>query len=243
MTACLAAAQTAKLTGDLNVTGKVNCADLSTDSLYASKDLEVEGDISLTSMTAERLNTQQITASTLGASGGVLRIQGDVVISRTSTVASASYLQLQTWVEVSEDDFDTGLNGWTDIGRSTCGLGNWFLGGYCNASSQETRKTFTLPPHRSVRVTANYHMLDRWEGETGYLKAGDEYIWTLAGDISHGKGVDVCGGPEVDTRLGAVIDVVFTHSSKHLELSFGATLQGDPCTASYGIDEVMVYIQ
>jgi len=54
-------------------------------------------------------------------------------------------------------------------------------------------KVFTLPPHTAVRVTAIYHMFDKWQGETGFLKADSAYVWTLSTDISSSQGLNVCG--------------------------------------------------
>ena len=224
------------------VTGTVNCADLNTNSLTASASVQVTASVSVQSLTAASLEAGQVTANSLAPSGDVLRIQGDVVISRTA-VSSASYLQLQSWREVSEDDFEVDVGGWTDVGLSSCGAGNWFLGGHCKVSKDQVSKVFTLPPHTAVRVTANYHMFDKWQGETGFLKADSAYVWTLSTDISSSQGLNVCGGPEADPRLGAAVDVHFKHSAKRLQLAFGSTLKGDPCVASYGIDEIVVYIQ
>lgn len=47
----------------------------------------------------------------------------------------------------------------------------WFLGGPCVIADGEVRKTFTdLPPHTQIKVTAQYHFIDNWQGETGYAK-------------------------------------------------------------------------
>lgn len=224
------------------MTGTVNCADLSTNSLTASASLQVTDSVSVQSLTATNVEAGQVTANSLAPSGDVLRIQGDVLISRTSA-SSASYLQLQSWKEVSEDDFETDASGWTDVGLSTCAAGNWFLGGYCKVSKDQVSKIYTLPPHTAVRVTASYHMLDKWQGETGFLKADNVYVWTLSTGFSTSQGLNVCGGPDADPRLGAAVDVHFKHTAKRLQLAFGSTLKGDPCAASYGIDEVVVYIQ
>lgn len=232
-------AQTANLSQDLVVTGTLNCAGLNTVSVNASNNLQVTESISTQSLTTTSLEAGQVTASTLASSVDVLRIQGDVVISRTSV----SYLQLQSWREVSEDDFEEDSSGWTEVGLSTCAAGNRFLGGHCKLSNSPVSKVYTLPPHTAIRVTASYHMLDNWQGETAFLKADNVYVWTLSGGFSSPEGLNVCGGPEADPRLAAPVDVTFKHNTKRLQLTFGSTITGDPCAASYGIDEVVVYIQ
>ena len=64
--------------------------------------MQVTASVSVQSLTAASLEAGQVTTNSLVSSGDVLRIQGYVVISRTAV----SYLQLQSWREVSEDDFE-----------------------------------------------------------------------------------------------------------------------------------------
>ncbi len=33
-----------------------------------------------------------------------------------------------------------------------------------------TKKLEKLPPHSQIRVKANYHFIDAWVGETGFLR-------------------------------------------------------------------------
>ena len=44
------------------------------------------------------------------------------------------------------------------------------LGGYGISSHNEVRQSFELPQHTYVKISANYHFIDFWNGETGYLK-------------------------------------------------------------------------
>jgi hypothetical protein len=43
------------------------------------------------------------------------------------------------------------------------------LGGYNVSSTREIKQTFQLPKHDYVKIEANYHFIDFWRGETGYL--------------------------------------------------------------------------
>ena len=85
---------TASLAGDLVVTGTVNCADRNTNSLTASASVQVTASVSVQSLTAASLEAGQVTANSLVPSGDVLRIQGDVVISRTSLLLAAAVLAI-----------------------------------------------------------------------------------------------------------------------------------------------------
>ena len=76
--------------------------------------------------------------------------------------------------------------GWSKEKLSTCGTNdNMFLGGHCNFAGEEVSKNYSnLPQHTmvikliiKVRVTANFHFFDKWEGEEGYLKFNNEIIW------------------------------------------------------------------
>ena len=234
-------AQTANLAGDLIVSGTVTCNDLTTTTLTTSGNLQVTKDVTVDTVTATTITTQQLSVRTITPPSGVLRIQGDLVISRTPG-DTASFIQEQKWHEVAEDDFSQGEGGWSEVGTGSCGGEARFLGGHCLLSSQEVSKTYTLPPHTSVRVTGSYHMFDLWTGESGYLKADGQYVWSLMG-YSYENGLDVCGGPAPDPRLGATVDVTFKHTAKHLELRFGSTLKRDPCEASYGVGEVVISTQ
>ncbi len=37
------------------------------------------------------------------------------------------------------------------------------------------------------------------------------------------------------------IDVSFPHEKSEVKISFGSTLDEDPCNESFGIDDVMIY--
>jgi hypothetical protein len=57
--------------------------------------------------------------------------------------------------------------------------------------------------------------------------------------------LNVCGGEATDHKLSAPVHITLPHSGKSVELSFGSTLpaDSDPCSASWGVDDVAVYIR
>lgn len=65
--------------------------------------------------------------------------------------------------------YRTDFANFSDEVKYTCGPYN-MLGGYCISSGKDLRQKFILPKHQFLRVKANYHFLDGWNGETGYLK-------------------------------------------------------------------------
>jgi len=231
-------AQTANLNGDFSISGSLSCSALSTAALSTAGSLQVAQEVSVQTLQADSVQTDRLVVRTITPPSGVLRIQGDVVIARTGP---ASFLQIKKWKEVCLDDFQQGESGWSQAGVGSCG-DERFLGGFCLLSWAETAKNFTLPQHSSVRITANYHMFDLWRGESGYLQADRQVVWSQSG-YSYANGLDICGGPAPDPKFGIAVDVTFTHSARSLELRFGSTLTKSACEASYGVAQVTVYIQ
>ncbi len=46
------------------------------------------------------------------------------------------------------------------------------LGGYAKFAGGEARKQFIdIPEHTKLKIVANYHFIDAWSGETGFLRA------------------------------------------------------------------------
>ena len=58
------------------------------------------------------------------------------------------------------------------------------------------------------------------------------------------KKEDLCGNDQYpDANMNIKIDKLFSHNSKELKISFGSTLDKNPCDASFGIDDLIVYIK
>ena len=74
------------------------------------------------------------------------------------------------------------------------------------------------------------------------MKVDNEIVWMREGN-NDSEGINVCGGKDNDPAFNLLIDVVVPHTSNKVVLSFGATLQKDPCDASFGIDDVMLYFK
>lgn len=54
-----------------------------------------------------------------------------------------------------------------------------FLGGFGQFSSHETEmRIHLLDDHHRVKVTARFHLIDKWEGESLIVKLNDKIIWT-----------------------------------------------------------------
>lgn len=114
-------------------------------------------------------------------------------------------LDVKQWELTEHDDFESkeSLIGWSMNVTSACNHQprNRFLGGHCILSSDEVSKSYQLPDHNTVRITANIHLFDKWEGENVYFKIDDQLVWfksAKSSDNSHR--VNVCGGESSDPK-------------------------------------------
>ncbi|KRW98425.1 hypothetical protein PPERSA_12382 [Pseudocohnilembus persalinus] len=130
---------------------------------------------------------------------------------------------------------------------SNCG-GIHMLGGYGLLADDQIEKQFTeIPSHQFIRIKANYHFIDSWSGETGYMKIGtkenNEYIWTQSYDYNKAMdSINVCGSQYGEGKLTEHIDVTFRHSEQDLFIVFGSTLNNDAFDNSYGISNLQIYL-
>lgn len=156
------------------------------------------------------------------------------------------------WQLVYLDDFEQNANGWSNTTRSTCGNNkNKFLGGPCVFSKEEIEKIYKdLPEHKMIKITGNFHFFDKWEGESAYMKFNDQKVWKdyyewcdkLTTWRCRELGINVCGN-EYPDRIGVPIEFITVHTDKEFKLSFGTNLKKDACEASWGIDNISVYIK
>jgi hypothetical protein len=134
---------------------------------------------------------------------------------------------------------------------------NFFLGPY---KSAEVTKTFQLPnDHTRLKLTANFHFLDKWNDHLAYLKINGKAVWqkshSMCGSLSiipdfdpgcHTKGINACGGNGVD-RMGERIIHQMEYFSNKIELTWGATLEptsaeeGDD-SPSWGVDDLEISV-
>jgi len=182
---------------------------------------------------------------------------------------------VKQWALIRQEHFqNVGVdvdNGWRLVGTnegpiatSVCermSSNDRFLGGHCQLSNGPVRKRFThLPSHSQLRLTARYHFIDNWTGETGYASIDNNYVWTQTHRIlpsAVNVGMQLCGSDRYpETRMSSPIDVTAAHTADHVWISFGshsASSGGKPrslkeeqqsaCDRSFGIDDVEIYIR
>ncbi|OMJ68809.1 hypothetical protein SteCoe_33629 [Stentor coeruleus] len=171
-------------------------------------------------------------------------IQGDTALEVENYI---SFDGMQQWKLVHIEDFSQPI-GWSDNRNSQCG-DVIMLGGYCQFSDYEVKKTFeNLPQHTQVKIVANFHFIDAWIGETGYMKVNIDgvfnYVWTESYKAGQaGFGVNVCGAHHPEGKFVAPIDLMIPHSEKNLHVAFGATLEEDPCDESWGVSMFQIFVR
>ena len=109
-----------------------------------------------------------------------LTINADINLQLTYTDSSLIYNNNKQWILINLDDFQGSALGWSKEKLSTCGANdNMFLGGHCNLGGEEVFKNYkNLPPHKMIKITANFHFFDKWTGEEAYLKVDKDPVWT-----------------------------------------------------------------
>lgn len=118
---------------------------------------------------------------------------------------------MRQWELNQHDDFDDkdSLLGWSMNKTSTCQNQphNRFLGGHCILSMNEVSKKYeNLPEHKTIKITANMHFFDKWEGENIYFKIDDEIVWFKSIKSSKSdEAINICGGDSPDPKFAMYI--------------------------------------
>lgn len=183
------------------------------------------------------------TDKTLTVSSGTLTTE-DINIT-----GDLYYQSTQQWKLIIQENFWETPTGWSITGTSTC-AGITMLGGYDVLSAGNVTKAITgLPTHTVVRLIANFHFIDAWEGEMAYLFAdlgtSNAYtlLWTEWNDSTDAEeDLSICGGTFGEAKFTNLIDVTFAHTADTLNLIFGTTATDDPDVLSWGISSFEIYV-
>lgn len=191
--------------------------------------------------------------ASLALNAGVLtagQIQATGDVSLTQLTAST----VSQWRLLDLDTFDTSdSNQWSvNPQRSFCGnSADLFLGGHCRFAATTTKRTYQLPPHTMVRITARVHYFDEWHGESVFMSLDDTPTWTQSHNwcpqflkwMCKKYGVNSCGRDMPD-RLSTLVESTMHHTAPSLTVAFGSTLDkdADSCYVSWGVDDVAVHV-
>ena len=183
--------------------------------------------------------------------------QGEEIVMGVSKLRAKSlqyfrdilYNDVPQWKLIVNENYWQEPSGWTVNSISTCGGVN-MLGGYAILAGQENSKQFRdIPPHKKLRITATFHFIDAWTGETAYMKVNIgrersfEYVWTERYDSTQAtKSINICGAHYGEGKFSSPIDITLPHVEDNVSILFGATLDQDPQTESYGISNLNIYV-
>jgi len=203
---------------------------------------------------ADGAKVSVVETSTLSSPTGNLILSGNLNMNNVG--AAASFLEAgsiitdnlfqhgqKQWSMVSHEDFEATPQGWSFLETSSVG-GNKFLGGHCKTAGTTVSKRFdNLPEHTSLRVSARYHFIDSWEGESSFLKVDDKYAWVDSNDVRNAPaGINIAGNDSPERKFGTPVDVIVPHTGPSVMLAFGSNLDQDACDESFGIDDVSVHV-
>jgi len=167
---------------------------------------------------------------------------------------------LQQWLIVHMDTFSNGTDGWDvedgpTLETSKCG-GLTLLGGSCKTSHHVVTKTYELPKHAQIQVSARVHFLDNWDDDTAFMKlstaSGEVTAWTEQYTwcpqfftMMCSQGHSACGKEQYPDRLSKLVSVSMPHSEPTLTIKFGTNIPEivPPCEVSYGISGVVVEVR
>ena len=142
---------------------------------------------------------------------------------------------------------DANLNGiepgWSVTGTTECTNEGLFIGGPGKiAGTDNINRTVDLlgVAHTEVRLRASFAFFDQWSGESGWLMADDEEVWSMAYTESGSDPKQCARGSDHDGFVEA--EGFGTHSADSLVFRAGTDTTVS-ALKNFGIDDVEVWIR
>lgn len=79
-----------------------------------------------------------------------------------------------------------------------------------------------MSSHEFIKVKANFHFIDAWSGESGFMKVDGktselQYVWTEKYDFSKAtNGINICGAAYSESKFSVPIEITLKHSKDSL---------------------------
>lgn len=214
--------------GDLTVSGAFSCSSLTTLT-HCSSDQVSTSSLTSTDITTTTLKVSELTLNSIFAQDSLITIESDLIIYPPAS--STAFYQVN-WQIFSHNSFKTSSEGWT--GKLVECNSNFYVQG---SSQNPVFKEIHLPAGERLRMTANVHFVDRWEGESVILKVNDRVLWVEQGVSGE---IDVCGGKEPDAGFAVPIDVIIPGGGI-VKIEFSSTIREEKGT--FGIDNIIIYFK
>ena len=159
------------------------------------------------------------------------------------------YTNVPQWRLIINENFWSPPTGWNLNEISTCG-GAYLLGGFAILSRGKLQKELkNLPAHTILRMTADFHYIDSWTGETAYAQLNigpnkqNEYVWIDRYDSAMAvNSINVCGARCGEGKFTTKIDITVPHTDESVLVTFGSTVDQDPADQSWGISNLSIYV-
>jgi hypothetical protein len=225
----LALALDSNILGDLSVSGTFSCSSLSASTLSSSGQVTTSSSLTSTDISTNNLKVSELTLTTIYPKDSIITIDSDLIIY--PPVSSTAFFQVN-WQILTHNSFKQSQEGWTgDL--STCNS-NTFIQGYLNYS---VTKEFKVPTSSKIRITANVHFIDEWNGESVQLKVNNQLMWSFqatSGDIN------VCGGVHPDGGYAIPVDISLAYTNL-LKVEFLSEIQKEK--GRFGVDNIIIYLK
>ena len=172
----------------------------------------------------------------------VAAVEGASDVALTGELTAGAGIKNRSWKMVYQQSFTRAPAGWSNTARSVCGNeANYMLGGYGLFSNTDVTYTVAnLPEHTEVKVALDYHFIDSWDGEKGYIRVDTTEIWSKT-EVYDG-GNNICGQSWGET-LNYPAEGEMAHSADSFVLHVGSTLDQGPTDESFGFDNVRVWVR
>jgi len=166
--------------------------------------------------------------------------------------------RLQNWLIAGggDDLFTNDTLGWSTssgapLSVQKCG-GISILGGHNVLNTDSITKTYALPKHAEIQVTARFSFIDDWDDDWAFMKLDGNTMWTEqyvwcpeAFTFICKEGHNACGNPKFPDRLSRLITVSMPHTAPSLTIEFGSMIhEAVPSSiVSYGVSSVTIEVR
>ncbi len=149
------------------------------------------------------------------------------------------------WTRVVDNDFNTSAGAWLPKTLSVCGTSGLLGGADIAGKSYAINDALgNLPGHTQMRVQGTVQCIDAWVGNSVMLQTDSTQVWsdTVTNPAVSVLNPNSCGNAAL-ADLKRNINVTFAHSAASALLQFVTTLTADPSVASYGIDDISIWVR
>jgi len=247
-----------KSNSNVIVNGKTNANEVVTDEINILEKGNIKGYLDTNKMISKNIKNNASYINQINGFNNKIIIEGDLVINNFDEEENnnnlyTNFLSLSS-NEQKKNDFNLIIfddiqnkktKNWNlDLINSCNSNNNFFVGGYCKLSNKEVSRIYTIKEkHSTVKILTYFHMFDNWNNEKGYIKIDDEIVWVKNG-VSNKKGINFCGNTNYnDPAFNIPVEIIIPHSDEKIKINFGSTLKKEPCEASYGFGNILIYIK